>query len=416
VLFSKGQKAGRHGERGNLAVVTGVIAVPLAMIVVITIEMVSLSSEKARMQAAVDAAALAGARELAVAGGRARNANEFAQAFAMNQVIDLAPRIAMTFTASQNTNGTFQVSGVGLRGSFSGNMVPPGGFRIEVNAVAEALNQAPLCILALPDDDDEPSGLSAIVNSSVQATNCLVHSNGKMLTDGKGAITAGTIQASRTATGTGYSPAANNGALKVNDPFKGRVIKQTGACDGPGTVNFVVSGNMNLTLSAGVHNRNITVWGNGKLTLGPGEHYFCKNFQVKGNGTLSGDNVVMIFDDDATFNASESSTISLGGRTTGNWAGFVMVATRDNDSQIQISSSLVDRLLGTIYLPEAELLINAAGSVAEDSKWSVVVAKEIFLDKNARLVINTDYTGSGVPVPMGVGDKKINGNGTRLRQ
>lgn len=419
MLFSKGRKTDRRGERGNLAVITGLIAIPVAMIVVITIEMVSLSSEKARMQAAVDAAALAGAREMAVAGGTARNANGFAETFAMNQVVDLAPRIAMNFTANLNSTGGFEVSGLGVRGSFFGNMVPPGGFTIRVNAIAEALNQQPLCVLALPeneDDEEEPSGLSAIKDSSVQANNCLVHSNGNMTTQDKGAVTAGTIQASRSATGTGFSPAANNGALRLTDPFRGRRIKRANACDGFGTVNFVVSGTMNATLPAGVHNRNVLVWGNGKLVLGPGEHYFCKSFTVKGNGTLSGDNVVMMFDDDATFKASESSRLSLTGRTTGDWAGFVVVTTRDNEEDMEISSMLVDRLLGTIYLPNAQLVINAPGAVAEDSKWSVVVAKDIFLDKNARLVINTDYAGSGVPVPLGVGDKKANGNGARLRQ
>jgi hypothetical protein len=196
-LFSKGRKTDRRGERGNLAVITGLIAVPVAMIVVITIEMVSLSSEKARMQAAVDAAALAGAREMAVAGGTARNANGFAETFAMNQVVDLAPRIAMNFTANLNSTGGFEVAGVGVRGSFFGNMVPPGGFTIRVNAIAEALNQQPLCVLALPeneDDEDEPPGLSAIKHSSVQANNCLVHSNGNMTTQDKGAVTAGTIK------------------------------------------------------------------------------------------------------------------------------------------------------------------------------------------------------------------------------
>jgi hypothetical protein len=185
-LFSKGRKTDRRGERGNLAVITGLIAVPVAMIVVITIEMVSLSSEKARMQAAVDAAALAGAREMAVAGGTARNANGFAETFAMNQVVDLAPRIAMNFTANLNSTGGFEVAGVGVR-----------GFTIRVNAIAEALNQQPLCVLALPeneDDEDEPPGLSAIKHSSVQANNCLVHSNGNMTTQDKGAVTAGTIK------------------------------------------------------------------------------------------------------------------------------------------------------------------------------------------------------------------------------
>jgi hypothetical protein len=418
VLFSKRWKTKRRGERGNLVVVTGVIAVPLAMIVVMTLEMVSLSSEKARMQAAVDAAALAGARELAVAGGNARNANGFAEAFATNQVSDLAPRIAMNFTASQNVNGGFQVSGVGVRGSFFGNMVPPGGFTIRVSAIAEALNQQPLCILALPENDDDGGispGLSAVINSSIQANNCLVHSNGDMLTRNNAVITAGTIQTTRTATGTGYSPSVNSGALRVPDPFRSRQIKRANACAGGSTVDLVVSGNMTINLPAGTHRRDILVWGNGTLILGPGEHYFCNELMVQGNGTLRGDDVVLIFDEEETLHATQSSTLSLTGRTTGDWAGFVIVASRQNEEDMEISSSNVDKLLGTIYLPNATLVIDAAGAVAEDSKWSVVVAKDIALDKNARLVINTDYTGSGVPVPIGVGNSNSKG-GPRLKQ
>ncbi|MFY7761911.1 pilus assembly protein TadG-related protein [Aquidulcibacter sp.] len=419
MLFSTGQKTKRRGERGNLVVITGLIAVPLAMIVVITIEMVSLSSEKARMQAAVDAAALAGAREMAVAGSNARDANGFAETFALNQVSDLSPRVAMNFTASQNANGGFQVSGVGVRGSFFGNMVPPGGFTIRVSAIAEALNQQPLCVLALPeneDDEDEPSGLVAQMTSSVQATNCLVHSNGSMTTQNSATVSAGTIQASRTAKGTGYSPAANNGALKVTDPFKGRAIRRNGVCLSTPPAPRTVTGGTVFTLNSGIHQEELIVSGNATVTLGPGDHYFCNAVTVKGNGTLQGTDVVMIFHDNQTFRATESSKISLTGRATGTWSGFVIVTSRDNEEQMEISSSLVDRLLGTIYLPNAELLINAAGAVAEDSKWSVVVAKDIILDKKARLVINTDYTGSGVPVPIGVGDKKLNSNGTRLRQ
>lgn len=420
MLVSTGRKIKRRSERGNLAVITGLIAIPLAMIVVITIEMVSLTSERARLQAAVDAAALAGARELAVAGGNARNANGFAEAFALNQVADLSPRVAMTFTASQNETGGFAVAGVGVRGSFFGNLVPPGGFTIRVSAVAEALNQQPLCVLALPEnegDGDEPTGLSAIVNSSIQANNCLVHSNGNMVTRNNALITAGTIQAARTATGAGFSPAANNGALQVPDPFSSRSIKRAGACPRVPDRPLVVSGNTTTTLDAGTHWDEVKVSGNATLTLGPGDHYFCKKVTVQGNGTLRGDDVVMIFDDEKTFSATQTSTISLTGRTSGDWAGFVIVTSRENDEDMEISSANVDKLLGTIYLPNATLMINASGAVAEDSKWSVVVAKDIALDKNARLVINTDYAGSGVPVPIGVGDKIDNSkSGTRLRQ
>ena len=420
MLWSSVGKTKRRGERGNLVVISGLMAIPLSMIVVMTLEMVSLSNERARMQAAVDAAALAGARELAVAGGVARNASGFAEAFALNQVTDLAPRVTMNFTASQSIDGGFQVSGIGLRGSFFGNMVPPGGFKIEVNAIAEALNQQPLCVLALPEneeDEEERSGLSAISRSSVQANYCLVHSNGSITTEKKATITAGAIQASRTAIGTGYSPAANNGALKVKDPFRERAIKRTGVCPKTPVSPRVVNGSSTANIGAGAHWEAIKISGKATVTLGPGDHYFCDAVTVEGSGTLQGTDVVMIFHDDKTFTAAESSKISLTGRTSGEWAGFVIVTTRKNVQPMEISSIFVDSLLGTIYLPNAELLINAPGTVAEDSKWSVVVAKDIILDKNAKLVINTDYAGSGVPVPLGVGDKAGNAkSGARLRQ
>ena len=413
MLWSSAGKTKRRGERGNLVVITGLMAIPLSMIVVMTLEMVSLSNERSRMQAAVDAAALAGARELAVAGGAARDASGFAEAFALNQVTDLAPRVSMNFSASQTVNG-FQVSGVGLRASFFGNLVPPGGFRIEVSAIAESLNQQPLCILALPETE-VPIGLSAISNSNIQANNCLVHSNGDMLTRANGTIRAGTIQANGTATGTGYAPVANNGALKVLDPFRTRSIRRSGVCNTLNPVPLVVTGSSSQMLAAAVHTRNIIVSGNATLALQPGEHYFCRELRVRGNATLRGDNLVLIFDEEGTFSAADNSAISLTGRTSGDWAGFVIVATRDNEEDMEISSSSVDKLLGTIYVPEATLVIDAAGSVAEESKWSVVVAKEIEVDKNARLVINTDYAGSGVPVPAGVGNNAGPG-GLRLKQ
>ena len=409
-----GQKIGRRSEHGNLAVITGLIAIPLAMIIAMTMEMVSLTNERARMQAAVDAAALAGARELAVSGGDARNANGFAETFALNQVTDLSPRVAMKFKANQNVDGGFEVSGVGVRGSFFGNLVPPGGFTIRVSAVGEALNQQPLCVLALPEL--KTPGLSAGSNSSIQASNCLVHSNGNLATTKDATIKAGLIQATGTVTGSGFSPSANSGALAVADPFLERTIKRKGACDGKPSKDLEVNGGQ-YKLSAGVHNRSVWVRDKGRLILDPGEHYFCRVLMIIGNGELLGDDVVMIFDDNSRFEARDDATLSLTGRTSGDWAGFLIVGARDNVADMVISSPKVDKLLGTIYLPSARLVINAPGAVAEASQWSVVVAKDVSLTENASLVINTDYAGSGVPVPIGVGDKAGNSkSGTRLRR
>jgi hypothetical protein len=81
-----------------------------------------------------------------------------------------------------------------------------------------------------------------------------------------------------------------------------------------------------------------------------------------------------------------------------------LIATgRTNTKRFSISSNRVRELLGTIYIPGSELYISAAGNVAQDSAWSVIVAKSLTLDKNPVLVINKNYVGSGVPVPQGVG-------------
>ena len=405
----------RQAERGNLALITGLAAIPLSVIVVIVVEMAALANEKALMQAAVDSAALAGARELSIAGSSARNPSEFAANFAFEQVAELSPRIRMRFSARQNPNGTFEVIGDGVRGSFFGNLVPPGGFVINVRAIAETLNQQPMCVLAMPKmNGDLLRGLRAQSNSNIVANNCLVHANGNIVTAGAARIVAGTIQATQTASGTGYSPTANSGALAIGDPFSSRRIEREDACENS-EADKTYSGTTTATLTAGVHEGGITVTGNARLVLAPGEHYFCEDLVLSGSGILTGDNVVLIFDDDS-LQATGNSQISLTGRTTGDWAGFLMVATRDTDDTMLISSAFVDKLLGTIYLPNAPLVVNATGTVAEDSKWSVIVARRIEMDRNARLVINTDYAGSGVPVPMGVGNNLPNNSPTRLRQ
>ena len=70
------------------------------------------------------------------------------------------------------------------------------------------------------------------------------------------------------------------------------------------------------------------------------------------------------------------------------------------------------KLLGTIYIPNATLEVTSKGAVAQDSDWSVIVAQSVKLSNAPTLVINTNYVGSGVPVPEGVGPS----NGTVLKQ
>ena len=68
----------RTEASGNLSLLTALLVTPSAIAIVIAIEMVSVSQERTLMQAAADAAALAGARDLMVAGSSQRSATSFA--------------------------------------------------------------------------------------------------------------------------------------------------------------------------------------------------------------------------------------------------------------------------------------------------------------------------------------------------
>jgi len=71
-----------------------------------------------------------------------------------------------------------------------------------------------------------------------------------------------------------------------------------------------------------------------------------------------------------------------------------------------ISSSAARQLLGTIYIPSATLAVSGANNqVADESAWTVIVAKAITLAGSPNLVINANYAGSTVPVPGGVGPR-----------
>lgn len=388
---------------------------PLAMIVAITVEMAALTAERGRMQSAVDAAALAGARQASLSVASASVTN-YAVSFASQQVVDLAPRMRISFTATQSVNNTVQVNGTANRDSFFGNLVPPGGFTIRVSATADALNQQPLCVLGLRDRNKQ-SSIWVSGSGQIQASNCLVHANGTIRSTELGRVTAGAISARVRAFGTGFSPSVNTGAMIIQNPFQGRQIIAKSECQKEqGEDEVTYAGTSNVTLPAGVHTQRVSVADQAKLTLGRGDHFFCDGLEIKDEGSLRGEDVALLFERGSLI-AEDEAMLDLTGRTTGAWAGFLIAADFSNQSDMVISSPNVNKLLGAIYLSNANLNIDTAGMVAEDSRWSVVIAQNVNLSGNSRLVINSNYAGSGVPVPVGAGSNTgPQQSGARLRQ
>ncbi len=362
-----------------------------------------LNKEKALMQSAADAAALSGAQDLSVMGAQQRGAKTQAEKFASQLVGDYSSRAKVSFVASPGSDGSFAIDGVAVRPSFFGDMIPKGGFKISVRAVAETLVKQPLCILG-HDLRGGKLGVAGAGESKVIAKGCLVHANSDVALKDSAQITAGSIRASGTVSGSGYFPNADAGALKISDPFAWRSINPSTPCSSMPNGGLRVYSAGVTTLFPGTHNTEYSMTGTSTLRLKSGDYHFCKGIKLSSQARLEGQDVVLVFHDTA-LQAQDTSTVDLEGRRSGHWAGFVLATGRTNSANIYFLSPNVDKLLGTIYLPASNLYVSSTGNVAESSQWSVIVAQNLIVANKSQLVINSDYANSPVPVPTGVGDK-----------
>lgn len=395
------------GDRSGAVIQTFAIATPvIAVLTLGAVDLAAVSSDKQSLQDVADAAALQAARELGVAD--TSGLVERTKAQVAGQLTELETRVAYTTTVDADAAaGSVVVRIVANRASFFVNLLPPGGWNFDVIAKAERMGSAPLCVLNFGEGSDD---LEMTDHSAIQAPGCLVHGNADVKVGGSASLTAGIVQAAGLATGT-ISPDPQTDAPLIADPFAGMSITDgVGFCSPLDLVAEILP----LVLTPGVHCGNIKAIKSGTITLLPGEHYFRGgSLQLLQNSTLYGDNVVLIFDKKSNFQFKDSSNIRLKGRRQGSFAGFVILTTRDNDKTFEISSSSARELLGTVYIPNAELLVSGDDRIADQSAWTVIVTRKLTLKGSPDLVINKNYAGSSTPVPAGVGSNTVS-TGARL--
>ena len=392
---------------GNVAVIGALCAIPLCSAVFGVIEIGGLAAARANLQEAVDAGALAGAGRLAVAtndGAQgAKNAATTAAARVVANTGITSPVAYHVVFGAKNSSVTLTATTqhkalVGFMGF--------GNATISASATAENMGAIPLCVL-----QTGAGGLELRDQSRIRATGCAVHSNNNIKVSSGGMIQADATQATGTVSGP-VSPAGRSGALRIADPFADLMLAPPTDCVGKAKAIKQQKGTTE-TLPAGVHCEEYEIDKDAVLNLAPGEHYFMDNLKAKENAVIQGDDVVLVFGSTKSINFADKAVVKLGARKSGRFAGFLIVTTRDNTEKFTIASDNVSKLLGTIYIPNAELDVQTTGDVAEDSAWSIIVASSLKLEKGPNLVINTGYVGSGVPVPEGVGPNR---NAPRLSQ
>lgn len=387
----------KDDRRGNV-ITTFALAVPVIAILALGgIDLASVSADKQKIQDVADSAVLLAAKQMTLANNS--GLAERTKATIEEQLGPLGGRITYTTAVTLSPEeGLVTVQIDANRQSFFMNLLPPGGWNFVIEAKAQQMGTTPLCVLSFGTGGSELANLRD--QAQLKAPGCLVHSNSDVKIEGSASLSAGVVQASGLATGT-ISPAPQTDAPAIADPFASMTITPPGANCSPTDLLAVAAP---VVLLPGVHCGNIIAVGSVPITLLPGEHYFQRGrLELKQYSSIYGENVVLIFGKDAKFIFRDSSKINLKGRIQGNYAGFVMATTRDNTNTFEISSSAARELLGTVYIPSAELLVQGQNPVADQSAWTVIVSKSLKLQQSPDLVINKNYSGTNVPVPDGVG-------------
>lgn len=395
-------------KRGNVALIFAIGLPALILGALGAVDLTSVVTDRTKMQAVADFAALNAAKQLALdtspaTATRAKNEAE-------SELTEIAKRWSLTIDAQVVEDGkAVQVSVTGHRASYFHDLLPKGGWTANASATAEIEGLTPLCVLGSGSDTGGLLGLGLGATSNViavkntahlSAASCLVQSNNAIKVSNSGAIEAQAVQAVGDASGS-ITPAAMTDAAAITDPFASLNTNVPSLCT---DLNVKLTAGT-TTLQPGVHCGVIAVLNNATLILAPGEHYFfASTLTLANKSKLIGVNVALIFDTLSLFAFTDQSDIELEGRKTGPFAGFVIATTKGNTKTFTISTTAAHKLLGVVYIPSGMLSVTGNSQVAENSAWTVIVAKALSISGGANLVVNAGYTVNNVPpVPTGVG-------------
>ena len=192
-------------------------------------------------------------------------------------------------------------------------------------------------------------------------------------------------------------------APNVKDPFASLNVNPS-SCSGA-TSRSITS---NTALPPGTYG-SVSISATSAVTLSAGEYYFCGTLSISGNSTVTGTDVVLVFDKGATLSfGGAKSTLSLSGRQSGPLAGFVLIADRGYTGSFTLQSDDITALTGTVYVPTATLAVQGTAKSGATSPWTVIAAENLTINGGAQLVVNANYSISPVPVPVGVGNQRQN--------
>jgi len=252
------------------------------------------------------------------------------------------------------------------------------------------------------------AGIKLSESSTVEANGCAVHSNSR----NQNAVAINIERdASMNATyiysrGKLLSKSENTIELtdheNSSDPLGSVNAPEAIGCD---YTNHALTVGKNL-LKPGVYCGGLIALGDSKIDLEPGI-YVMKNgpLVLGGKATLIGEHAGFYFTgSNAVLNLGVSAKIALTAPVDGPLAGILFFEDRNSapNNEFIVRSGNARLLEGAIYLPKGKFVMSGAAQVGGEANWTALIANKIELRDSARLVLNSDFASSKVPVPEGI--------------
>jgi Flp pilus assembly protein TadG len=417
-----------RSKAGGVLATFGLVTPVLLMGIAAAVDYGMFERGRGRLQAQVDAAAIAAAREMQMAQTDSARITAVAENFVHSSEpqASVATRVdttAMSVTVSAQKRYDPQV------GALFWKSAPT----IAVTATARLSGSMPLCLLAL--DPKAPATVSLEASAMMTATSCMVYSDstnpGGLQAKDNATLTAGLIctaggkAKSHSAT---LTPAPVTDCPSMADPLRSRTPPSDTTCR---FNNTVISGVVQ-TLQPGVYCNGLKITAGAEVTLASGVYTIKDGPLIVDQGaTLKGVQVgIYLTGPSSNLTFASDSTISLSAPKDGPLAGILIFDDPSGASApaippyalpVPIVGALVGNLLkgpprehkilsdnarmllGTIYMPQGRLIIDANKPIADKSAYTVLVVRRIDLHSGPNLILNSDYSATDVPVPPGVG-------------
>ena len=375
------------------------ISVPVLVAVAGAATMFSYeTATKARLQAALDAGALAGTA-LDVNTPDSQRIKAAIQSFARNFAGDghIASAGSDYWVAAGVEKPVFAVKNWEVSGEATASITNPFSFivgtkklSIKARATGAKMLSDPICILGLNPVHKETIDMTG--QPVITANGCSVQANSSngtgMNQKGKPELSAKMIGTSGGYSGSGYSPPPITGTVPVADPYKDIPFPDSSPCD---YTDENYSGTT-VTLNPGVYCGGLRIKAGSDVTFNPGI-YVMKDgaLWMNGNSSLHGEEVMIGFTGpDATLYMEGNSALDLTSPISGPYMNMQFMqepGTGGDNLYFSVIGNNTFKFEGALYAPTFDVWFGGGTLVDISSPAYALVADKIWIQDQTQITV-----------------------------